>query len=56
MVINYIRHIRLKRAIELMKTIDLTISEIAYNIGLNSRNNFSKKTEKLIFYYFEEDL
>lgn len=41
-VINYIRHMRLLRSIELMRTTDLTISEIVYSIGLSSRSYFSK--------------
>lgn len=41
-VIDFIRHIRLEKSLELIKTTDLTISEIVYSIGLTSRSYFSK--------------
>lgn len=39
---KYILHLRVLRAKELMETTDLSISEIVYSIGLNSRSYFSK--------------
>ncbi len=41
-VIDYIRHIRLEKALELIETTDMNISEIVYSIGLTSRSYFSK--------------
>ena len=41
-VIDYIRHVRLERSLELLKTTDMNISEIVYSIGLTSRSYFSK--------------
>ncbi|MGO3182060.1 MAG: helix-turn-helix domain-containing protein [Aequorivita sp.] len=41
-VIDYIRNVRLEKAMELIKTTDLNISEIVYSIGLTSRSYFSK--------------
>jgi AraC-like DNA-binding protein len=41
-VTEYIRHIRLKAARELMNTTDLSISQIVYSIGFTSRSYFSK--------------
>lgn len=41
-VINFIRDIRLEKALELLEKSDLTISEIVYSIGLTSRSYFSK--------------
>lgn len=39
---DYVRDIRLEKALELIKTTDLSISEIVYTIGLTSRSYFSK--------------
>lgn len=46
-VADYIRHIRLAKAENLIKTTDLNISEIVYSIGFTSRSYFCKifKTE-----------
>lgn len=41
-VIDFIRHVRLEKSLELIKTTDLNISEIVYSIGLTSRSYFSK--------------
>lgn len=41
-VTNYIKHIRILMAEQLIKTTDLNISEIVYSIGLTSRSYFSK--------------
>jgi signal transduction histidine kinase/DNA-binding response OmpR family regulator/ligand-binding sensor domain-containing protein len=39
---NYIRKIRLDKAAELLKTTDLTISEIGYSVGLESPSYFTR--------------
>ncbi|TXD85204.1 helix-turn-helix transcriptional regulator [Subsaximicrobium wynnwilliamsii] len=41
-VTEYIRHVRLEEARELISTSDLNISEIVYSIGFTSRSYFSK--------------
>lgn len=41
-VSDYIRHIRLQKALNLIKTSDLNISEIVYSIGFTSRSYFCK--------------
>lgn len=41
-VTEFIRHIRLEQARDLMKTTDLNISQIVYSIGFTSRSYFSK--------------
>ncbi|MDN3725484.1 AraC family transcriptional regulator [Aequorivita sp. SDUM287046] len=41
-IIDYIRTKRLEKAVELMKTTNLSISEIVYSVGLSSRSYFSK--------------
>lgn len=41
-VTEYIRHIRVETARELIKTTDLNISQIVYTIGFTSRSYFSK--------------
>ena len=41
-VTEYIRNIRLEKSEELIRTTDLTISEIVYTIGFSSRSYFSK--------------
>ncbi|OEK07330.1 hypothetical protein A8C32_18000 [Flavivirga aquatica] len=41
-VSDFIRHIRLKKALHLLKTTDLNISEIVYSIGFTSRSYFCK--------------
>jgi signal transduction histidine kinase/ligand-binding sensor domain-containing protein/AraC-like DNA-binding protein len=45
--IEFIRHIRLKRAAELLEKSQLTVSEIAYTVGFNNPKNFSQ--------YFKEE-
>ena len=40
--IEFIRHIRLKRAAELLEKTQLTVSEIAYAVGFNNPKNFSQ--------------
>lgn len=41
-VTEFIRHIRLKQARNLIKTTDLNISQVVYSIGFTSRSYFSK--------------
>lgn len=41
-VTEYIRHVRLESARDLLKTTDLNISQIVYTIGFSSRSYFSK--------------
>lgn len=41
-VTEFIRHVRLEQARNLMKTTDLNISQIVYSIGFTSRSYFSK--------------
>ncbi|QAA80931.1 AraC family transcriptional regulator [Aequorivita sp. H23M31] len=41
-VIDHIRQVRLERALELIETTDLNISEIVYSVGWTSRSYFSK--------------
>lgn len=43
---EFIRSIRLKRAVELMKERKLKINEIGYAVGFNSHNYFSKSFKK----------
>lgn len=45
-VIEYIRHVRLEAARELINTTDLNISQIVYAIGFSSRSYFSKIFKK----------
>lgn len=45
-VIDYIRQKRLEKALYLLKTTNLTISEIVYCVGLSSRSYFSKIFKK----------
>ena len=45
--IEFIRHIRLKRAAELLEKSQLTVAEIAYSVGFNNPKNFSQ--------YFKEE-
>jgi len=45
-VTEYIRHIRLEKARDLINTSDLNISEIVYTIGFSSRSYFSKIFKK----------
>lgn len=45
-VTEYIRHIRLEEARDLMNTTDLNISQIVYTIGFSSRSYFSKIFKK----------
>ena len=41
-VTDYIKNVRIDVAVDLIKTTDLTISEIVYSIGFTSRSYFSK--------------
>lgn len=41
-VTEYIRHVRLETARELLRTTDLNISQVVYTIGFTSRSYFSK--------------
>lgn len=45
-VTEYVRHVRLEKARDLIKTTDLNISEIVYTIGFSSRSYFSKIFKK----------
>jgi signal transduction histidine kinase/ligand-binding sensor domain-containing protein/CheY-like chemotaxis protein len=40
--IEFIRHIRLRRAAELLEKSQLTVAEIAYSVGFNNPKNFSQ--------------
>lgn len=44
---SFIRNIRLKKGMELLKTTDLNVSEVAYSVGFNDPNYFSKTFHKL---------
>ena len=39
---QFIRSIRLQKAFELLKTTDLTVSEVAYDVGFSDPNYFSR--------------
>jgi AraC-like DNA-binding protein len=39
---RFIRSIRLQKAVELLKTTDLNVSEIAYDVGFSDPNYFSR--------------
>lgn len=41
-IIDYIRSVRLEKSLLLIKTTNMTISEIVYSVGLSSRSYFSK--------------
>lgn len=41
-VSDFVRHVRLEKAVYLLNTSDLTISEIVYTVGLTSRSYFCK--------------
>ncbi|TXD50926.1 MULTISPECIES: helix-turn-helix transcriptional regulator [unclassified Polaribacter] len=41
-VTEYIRHVRLESARDLLKTTDLNVSQVVYSIGFSSRSYFSK--------------
>lgn len=41
-VSDFVRHVRLEKAVVLLNTTDLTISEIVYTVGLTSRSYFCK--------------
>jgi len=41
-VSDFVRHVRLEKAVHLLSTTDLTISEIVYTVGLTSRSYFCK--------------
>jgi AraC-like DNA-binding protein len=45
--IEFIRHIRLRRAAELLEKSRLTVAEIAYTVGFNNPKTFS--------HYFKEE-
>ncbi|PKV50222.1 AraC family transcriptional regulator [Aquimarina sp. MAR_2010_214] len=45
-VTEYIRHVRLEAARDLIRTTDMNISEIVYSIGFSSRSYFSKIFKK----------
>lgn len=47
-VSDYVRDVRLMKAEDLIKTTDLSISEIVYAVGFNSRSYFSKIFKKNI--------
>lgn len=55
----FIRNVRLEKALELLKTTDMNVSEIVYSVGLNSRGYFSrifKKKYKCSPKYFQQQL
>lgn len=45
-VSDYVRNVRLDKAEQLIKTTDLTISEVVYSVGFTSRSYFSKIFKK----------
>ena len=45
-VADYVRNVRLEKAEDLIRTTDLTISEIVYSVGLTSRSYFCKIFKK----------
>lgn len=47
---SFISDMRMERAKNLLETSDLSVSEIAYSIGLSSRSNFSKTYQKRFGY------
>ncbi|MGC1632429.1 MAG: AraC family transcriptional regulator [Gelidibacter sp.] len=55
----FIRNIRLEKALEMLKTTDLNVSEIVYSVGLNSRGYFCrifKKKYKCSPKHFQQQL
>jgi Transcriptional regulator containing an amidase domain and an AraC-type DNA-binding HTH domain len=40
---EYVRHIRLETAKDLLKKTDLNVSEVVYSVGFSNRSYFSKK-------------
>ncbi|MBQ4820558.1 AraC family transcriptional regulator [Aquimarina sp. MMG016] len=49
-VSDYVRNVRLEKAERLIKTTDLTISEVVYSVGLTSRSYFCKIFKKRFHY------
>ena len=40
--VHFVRKLRLQKAIELLKNSEMTVSEVAYNVGFNDPNYFSR--------------
>ncbi len=49
-VSDFVRNVRLEKSEKLIKTTDLTISEIVYSVGLTSRSYFCKIFKKKYYY------
>jgi len=45
--IEYLIHLRIQRAMEMMRNMDVTITEIAFAVGFNDSNYFSRQFRKI---------
>lgn len=46
--LEYLIHIRIQHAMELLKTTELTVSEISYKVGFSNNNYFSRQFKKIV--------